>query len=244
MAGHSKWANIKHRKGRQDAKKGKVFTKLGKAISVAARQGGSDPNSNSALKDAIAKAKAANMPNDTVDRAIKRGAGELGGADYERVTYEGYGPGGVAVIVEALTDNRNRTAGDIRHAFDKNGGNLGTTGCVSFMFDKKGQIMIEKDDDIDEDELMMAALEAGAEDIEVDEEGYSITTTPEDFSSVVEMLEENSIKPVSAEVAMIPQTTAELTGEEDLKYMNRLIDMIEDNEDVQDVFHNWEMDEE
>ncbi len=243
MAGHSKWANIKHRKSRQDARKGKIFTKLGKAISVAAKQGGSDPNANSALKDAIAKAKAENMPNDTIERAIKRGAGASGGADYEKVTYEGYGPGGVAVIVETLTDNRNRTAGDIRHAFDKNGGNLGTTGCVSFLFDKKGQIMIEKNNDISEDHLMMLAIEAGAEDVEVEEEGFSIITAPEDFAAVMELLEQNNIKPVSAEVAMIPRTSASLTDEEEIKFMNRLIDMLEDNDDVQDVYHNWEMDE-
>ena len=179
MAGHSKWTNIQHRKSRQDAKKGQVFTKLGRAISVAAKEGGSDPATNSALRDAIAKAKAQNMPNDTIERAIKRGTGELGDADYQKVVYEGYGPGGVAVIVEALTENRNRTAGDVRHAFDKNKGNLGTIGCVSFLFEKKGQIIIGKTELIDDEKIFMLAIDAGAQDVEIEEEGYAIITTPE-----------------------------------------------------------------
>jgi YebC/PmpR family DNA-binding regulatory protein len=244
MSGHSKWANIQHRKGRQDAKKGKLFTKLGRAIMVAAKDGGSDPDTNAALRDAIAKAKAANMPNDTIERAIKKGAGEMDGADYQGVVYEGYGPGGVAVIVQALTDNRNRTAGDVRHAFDKNGGNLGTTGCVSFMFDKKGQIIIERADGIDEEQMMALAIESGAEDVEIDDEGYEIITDPEDFSSVLELVQRSGHKPVSAGVVMIPQTYVELQREDDIKMMNRLIDMLDDNDDVQEVYHNWDIPEE
>jgi YebC/PmpR family DNA-binding regulatory protein len=186
MSGHSKWANIKRKKEKTDAQKGKIFTKLGREILVAVRSGGPDPENNSRLKDVIAKAKAANMPNDTIMRSIKKAAGESDSASYEEVTYEGYGPGGVAVIVNAMTDNRNRTAGDVRHLFDKYNGNLGTTGCVSFMFDKKGVIVIEKKDEIDEEELMMHSIEAGAEDFNVEEEYYEITTAPGDFSSVRE----------------------------------------------------------
>ena len=241
MAGHSKWANIQHRKGRQDAKKGQVFTKLGKAISVAAKEGGDDPATNPALRDAITKAKAQNMPNDTIDRAIKRGAGELGDANYQRVVYEGYGPGGVAVIVEALTENRNRTAGDVRHAFDKNGGNLGTTGCVSYLFEKKGQIIIAKTDEVDDEQVMMIAIEAGAEDVEIEEEGYEIITLPEDFGSVLEVVQNSGLEPLAAEVAMIPNTTVALTSQDDIKFMNRLIDMLEDNDDIQNAYNNWDI---
>jgi len=244
MAGHSKWANIQHRKSRQDAKKGQIFTKLGRAISVAAKEGGSDPAVNPALRDAIAKAKAQNMPNDTIERAIKRGSGELGGADYQRVIYEGYGPGGVAVIVEALTENRNRTAGDVRHAFDKNGGNLGTTGCVSYLFEKKGQIIIEKTEQIDDERIMMLAIDAGALDVEIEEEGYTIITSPEDFGRVLEVVQESGLEPMAAEVAMIPNTTVTLTDQDDIKYMNRLIDMLEDNDDIQNVYNNWDMPDE
>jgi YebC/PmpR family DNA-binding regulatory protein len=244
MAGHSKWANIQHRKGRQDAKKGQVFTKLGRAISVAAKEGGSDPAVNSALRDAITKAKAQNMPNDTIERAIKRGAGELGDADYQRVVYEGYGPGGVAVIVEALTENRNRTAGDVRHAFDKNGGNLGTTGCVSYLFEKKGQIVIRKTNENDDEKIMMLAIEAGAEDVEIEEEGYEIITAPEDFADVLEAVQRAGLEPLAAEVAMIPNTTVALTDPDDIKHMNRLIDMLEDNDDIQNVYNNWDMPDE
>jgi len=244
MAGHSKWANIQHRKSRQDAKKGQIFTKLGRAISVAAKEGGSDPAVNPALRDAIAKAKAQNMPNDTIERAIKRGAGELGNADYQRVVYEGYGPGGVAVIVEALTENRNRTAGDVRHAFDKNGGNLGTTGCVSYLFEKKGQIIIEKTEQIDDEQIMMLAIDAGALDVEIEEEGYTIITSPEDFGRVLEAVQKSGLEPVAAEVAMVPNTTVTLTDPDDIKYMNRLIDMLEDNDDIQNVYNNWDMPEE
>ncbi|HZX46065.1 MAG TPA: YebC/PmpR family DNA-binding transcriptional regulator [Clostridia bacterium] len=244
MAGHSKWANIQHRKSRQDAKKGQIFTKLGRAISVAAKEGGSDPAVNPALRDAIAKAKAQNMPNDTIERAIKRGSGELGGADYQRVIYEGYGPGGVAVIVEALTENRNRTAGDVRHAFDKNGGNLGTTGCVSYLFEKKGQIIIEKTKQIDDEQIMMLAIDAGALDVEIEEEGYTIITSPEDFGRVLEVVQKNGLEPMAAEVAMVPNTTVTLTDQDDIKYMNRLIDMLEDNDDIQNVYNNWDMPDE
>lgn len=240
MAGHSKWANIQHRKGRQDAKRGKIFTKLGKAISVAAKQGGSDPGTNSALRDAITRAKAQNMPNDTIERAIKRGAGELGDADYQQVIYEGYGPSGVAVIVEALTDNRNRTAGDIRHAFDKNGGNLGTTGCVSYLFEKKGQIIIEKAEGIDDEQVMMLAIDGGAEDVEIEDEGYQIITSPGDFGTVLETVQKNGLEPMAAEVAMIPNTNVTLDGDDNTKFMTRLIDMLEDNDDVQNVYHNWD----
>ncbi len=238
MSGHSKWANIKNRKGKQDAAKGKIFTKMAKYIAVAAREGGSDPEMNARLRDAVAKAKAANMPNDNIDRAIKKGAGELQGAVYEEITYEGYGPSGVAVIVQCLTDNKNRTAADVRHAFDKNGGNLGTSGCVGFMFTKKGRIMIEKSDEIDEDELMMMALDAGAEDMETSEDGYEISTAPEDFSAVIEALKENNIEVLSGEVAMIPSTETAL-GEEDKKKMEKMLDMFDDNDDVQEVWHNW-----
>ncbi|SHE27002.1 YebC/PmpR family DNA-binding transcriptional regulator [Alkalibacter saccharofermentans] len=239
MAGHSKWANIKHKKGKADAAKGQVYTKLSKAIAVAVKEGGSDPEMNSRLRDAVTKAKANNMPNDNIDRAIKKGAGELGSANYEEITYEGYGPGGVAVIVQALTENKNRTAGDVRHAFDKNGGNLGTSGCVSFMFEKKGQIMIEKDDSVDEDELMMIALEAGAQDINVEAEGFEIVTEPEEFQKTCDALVEAGYEFASAEVAMIPTTYSKLS-EEDVKKMNKMLDMFDDNDDIQEVYHNWE----
>lgn len=240
MAGHSKWANIKHRKSKQDAVRGKIFTKFGKALAVAAKEGGSDPANNAKLRDIIAKAKAQNMPNDNIERAIKKGAGELGGKNYEEIVYEGYGPGGVAVIVETLTDNKNRTAGDIRHIFDKNGGNLGTTGCVSFLFERKGQLMIEKSESIDEEELMMIALDAGAEDFLTEDEGYEIISDPSDFSSVREALEKQGISFVSAEVAMIPNTQTSLS-EEEAKKMQKMLDMFDDHDDVQEVYHNWDM---
>lgn len=238
MSGHSKWANIKNRKGKQDAVKGKVFTKMAKLIAVAAREGGSDPDMNAKLRDAVAKAKAANMPNDNIDRAIKKGAGELSDAVYEEITYEGYGPSGVAVIVQCLTDNKNRTAGDVRHAFDKNGGNLGTSGCVSFMFTKRGRIFVEKSDEIDEEELMMTALDAGAEDMETSEDGYTIYTTPEDFAAVMDGIQNAGIDVLNGEVAMIPSTETAL-NEEDTKKMEKMLDMFEDNDDVQEVWHNW-----
>ena len=239
MSGHSKWSTIKHKKGKADAKRGQIFTKLAKYIAVASREGGSDPDMNAKLKEAIAKAKAANMPNENIDRAVKKGAGELQGSVYEEITYEGYGPGGVAVIVETLTDNKNRTAGDVRHAFDKNGGNLGTSGCVGFLFTKKGQIMIEKADDLDEEALMMLALDAGAEDIETADEGYEISTEPVDFGQVCDALKQEGYELASAEIAMIPSTEVELTDATEIKKMLKMIDMFDDNEDVQAVWHNW-----
>ena len=238
MSGHSKWNNIKNRKGKQDAAKGKIFTKMAKLIAVAAREGGGDPEMNSKLREAVAKAKAANLPNDNIDRAIKKGSGELGDAVFEEITYEGYGPGGAAVIVQALTDNKNRTAGDVRHIFDKNGGNLGTNGCVSYLFERAGRILIEKSDDIDEDELMMAALDAGAEDMETSEDGYEIKTAPADFASVLDQIQAAGYDVVSGEIAQIPSTETELSDEDSQK-MEKMLEMFEDNDDVQEVFHNW-----
>jgi len=240
MSGHSKWSNIKRKKEKTDAKKGKVFTKLGREITIVVRQGGSDPESNSKLKDVIAKAKAANMPNDNITRCIKKAAGELDGADYEEINYEGYGPGGVAVIVEAMTDNRNRTAADVRHYFDKFGGNLGTTGCVSFMFDKKGVILIEKDGEIKEDDLMMDVLEFDAEDFSTQEDYFEIITSPEDFSQAREILENKGYEFIEAEVQMVPQTMTELTDAKQIELMDKLIEHLEDLDDVQNVYHNWE----
>lgn len=244
MAGHSKWNNIKNKKGKEDAKRGKIFTKLGRYIMVAAKEGGSDPDYNPALKAAIEKAKAENMPNDNIERAIKKGAGELGSDSFEEIVYEGYGPAGIAVFVECLTDNRNRTAPEIRHAFDKYGGNLGTSGSVTFMFDKKGIIAIERTESIDEDELTMLAIELGAEDFEAEEEGFEIRTATEDFNTVRNGLSEAGYSFAMAELTYIPQTTVELTNPDDIKNMEKLIDMLEDNDDVQEVNHNWEMPEE
>jgi YebC/PmpR family DNA-binding regulatory protein len=238
MSGHSKFANIKHRKERQDAKKGKVFTKIGREIAVAVKEGGSDPSTNSKLRDVVTKAKANNMPNDTISRSIKKAAGELGNINYEHITYEGYGPNGVAVIVDCLTENKNRTAANVRHAFTKGGGNLGTSGCVSFMFDKKGQIIIERTDDIDEDELMMVALEAGAEDFLANDDSFEIVTLPDEMGDVNNVIEKEGITPISAEVTMIPQTTTELANDEEVKKMDRMIDMLEEDDDVQNVWHN------
>ena len=242
MAGHSKFANIKHKKARNDAQRGKIFTKMGRELTVAVKEGGgTDPELNSRLRDAIAKAKSNNMPNDTIQRSIKKASGEDGANNYERITYEGYGPSGVAVIVEALTDNKNRTASNVRHAFSKGGGNMGTTGCVSFMFDKKGEIVIERAaTEMDEDELMMLAIEAGAEDFIVEEEGFTIITDPDEFSNVHKQLEEANIVMGSAEIAMIPQTMTELTDPEDIKKMEQLMEILEDDDDVQDIFHNYD----
>ena len=244
MAGHSKWNNIKNKKGKEDAKRGKVFTKLGRYIMVAAKEGGGDPEYNPALKMAIEKAKAENMPNDNIERAIKKGSGELGEDNFVEVIYEGYGPGGVAIFAACLTDNRNRTAPDVRHAFDKNNGNLGQDGCVTFMFDRKGLIAIEKADKIDEDELTMLAIELGAEDFTVEEEGYEILTAPEDFAIVRDGLKKEGYEFAMVEITYIPQNTIELTDEDELKNMENLIDMLEDLDDVQEVYHNWEMPEE
>ena len=238
MSGHSKWNNIKQRKGKQDVARGKVFTKMAKLIAVAAREGGGDPEMNAKLREAVAKAKAANMPNDNIDRAVKKGSGELNDAIYEEITYEGYGPGGAAVIVQTLTDNKNRTAADVRHIFDKNGGNLGTNGCVGFLFERAGRIFVEQSDDIDEDELMMTALDAGAEDMETSEDGYEIRTAASDFAQVLEALQNAGVSVASGEIAQIPSTESELS-EEDSKKMEKMLDMFDDNDDVQEVFHNW-----
>ncbi len=243
MSGHSKWATIKRKKGAIDAKRGKIFTKLGRELMVAVKEGGPDPDSNSKLRDAIAKAKANNMPNDTISRSIKKASGEGSGNEYFEMVYEGYGPSGIAVVVETLTDNKNRTAGDLRHFFDKNGGNLGQNGCVSFMFDRKGVIVVEKADGIDEDTLMMDALEAGADDFNVEDECYEILTAVESFSSVREKLEQSGYAFVQAEINYIPQTTTTLEDEEAIKKMEKLIDMLEENDDVQNVYHTWEMPE-
>lgn len=242
MSGHSKWSTIKRKKGANDAQRAKIFTKIAREIIVAVKAGGPDPDNNASLKDVIAKARSNNMPNDNINRTIKKAAGDTDTSTYENITYEGYGPNGVAVIVNALTDNRNRTAADVRHAFDKFGGNMGQNGCVSFMFDKKGVIIIENDD-IDEDEITMDALEAGAEDIEVDTDSIEITTAPEDLSAVREALEAKYTL-ASAEVSMVPQTMTELTDPDSIKNMNRMLEMLEDNDDVQDVYHNWDMPDE
>lgn len=241
MSGHSKWATIKRKKGANDAQRGKIFTKLGRELAVAVKTGGSaDPASNAKLKDVIAKCKSNNMPNDTIMRSIKKASGEGNSTNYEENVYEGYGPNGVAVIVETLTDNKNRTAADMRHYFDKFGGNLGTSGCVMFMFDKKGVILIENDGSKDEDQVMMDALEAGAEDVEVNADGIEITTDPNSVSAVAEALEGMGYKLEQAEAQYVPQTETALTDEQDVLMMNRLIEHLEDCDDVQNVWHNWE----
>ena len=240
MSGHSKFANIAHKKAANDAAKGKIFTRLGKEIMVAVKEGGPDVNNNSKLRQVVAKAKASNMPNDTIDRAIKKAASS-DKTDYESVTYEGYGPNGTAIIVEALTDNRNRAASNIRNAFTKGGGNVGTPGCVSFMFDKKGQMIVAKEEcDKDADELMMMALDAGAEDFNEEDDCYEITTAPDDFDAVNEALTNDGITFASAEVTMIPQTYVELTSEDDLKKMRRILALLDEEDDVQNVYHNWD----
>ena len=240
MSGHSKFANIKHRKEKNDAQKGKIFTKLGREIMVAVKQGGADPENNTRLKEIINKAKANNMPNDTISRSVKKASGEAGDVNYENITYEGYGPGGVAVMVVCLTDNKNRTAANVRHALSKYGGNLGTSGCVSFMFEKKGQIIIEKSDDIDEDELMMAAIEAGADDMNTEDEGYEILIEPDMFNEVNDTLSDLGYKFLSAEVTMMPSTMTELGGDEDIKSIEKMLDQLEEDDDVQDVYTNWD----
>lgn len=241
MSGHSKFANIKHKKEKNDAAKGKIFTIIGKEIAIAVKEGGPNPDNNSKLRDVIAKAKSNNMPNDTIERGIKRAAGDINSVNYETVTYEGYGPSGVAIIVETLTDNRNRTAANVRSAFTKGGGSVGAMGCVSYMFDKKGLIIVDKEEyDGDADELMMIALDAGAEDFSDEEDSYEITTAPDDFSVVREGLEAAGIPMASAEVTMIPQTWTALTSEEDIKKINRTLDMLDEDDDVQNVYHNWD----
>ena len=241
MSGHSKWNNIKNKKEKTDAQKGKVFTKIGKEIQICVRDGGGDPNTNGKLRDLIAKAKANNVPNDNIERAIKKALG-ADSVQYEEIIYEGYGPSGVAVIVETATDSRNRTASDVRHFFDKYGGNLGASGCVSYMFDDKGVIILLKEDneDVDEDALMEAALEAGAEDFSSDDETYEITTEPDDLYAVREALEKLGYKVESAEEDKIPQNYVTLENEDDIKNMNLLIEHLEDSDDVQEIYHNWE----
>ena len=241
MSGHSKFANIKHKKEKNDAKKGKIFTVIGREIVVAVKEGGPDPANNSKLRDVIAKAKANNMPNDTIERGIKKAAGDANADNFEKLTYEGYGPNGVAVIVEVLTDNRNRAAANVRNAFTKGGGNMGTSGCVSFMFDEKGLIVIDKEEvEMDEDELMMLAVEAGAEDFGVEDDSYEITTSPDEFETVREALEKEGIPMASAEITMIPQTYTVLNNEDDIKKMNKLLDMLDDDDDVKNVYNNWD----
>ena len=241
MSGHSKFANIKHKKEKNDAKKGKIFTVIGREIVMAVKAGGSDPANNSKLRDVIAKAKANNMPNDTIDRGIKKAAGADSADSYEKAVYEGYGPNGVAIIVETLTDNKNRTAGNVRNAFTKGNGSIGTQGCVSFMFDQKGQIIIDKEEcEMDPDELMMLALDAGAEDFSEEEDSYEVITAPEDFSAVREALEKAGVPMMEADVTMIPQNWVELTDEESIKKMQRILDLLDEDDDVQATYHNWD----
>ena len=241
MSGHSKFANIKHKKEKNDAAKGKIFTVIGRELAVAVKEGGPDPANNSKLRDIIAKAKANNMPNDTIDRGIKKAAGDANSVNYEQVTYEGYGPSGIAIIVEALTDNKNRTASNVRSAFTKGNGNMGNSGCVSYMFDKKGQIIIDKEEcEMDADDLMMIALDAGAEDFAEEEDSFEILTDPDTFSEVREALEAEGIPMVSAEVTMIPQTYVTLTDEKDIKSIQKTLDLLDDDDDVQEVYHNWD----
>ena len=241
MSGHSKFANIKHKKEKNDAAKGKIFTILGREIAVAVKEGGPDPANNFKLAQVVAKAKSNNMPNDTIERGIKKAAGDVGNVNYEYITYEGYGPGGIAIIVDALTDNKNRTAANVRSAFTKGNGNIGTPGCVSFMFDKKGQIIIDKEEcDMEADDLMMTALDAGAEDFSEEEDSYEVLTAPDDFSTVREALDKAGLPIAEAQVAMIPQTTVELTDEKSLKDIQRILDLLDDDDDVTDVWHNWD----
>ncbi len=241
MSGHSKFANIKHKKEKNDAAKGKIFTIIGREIAVAVKEGGPDPANNYKLAQIIAKAKSNNMPNDTIERGIKKASGEGSNVNYEYCTYEGYGPSGTAIIVKCLTDNKNRTASNVRNAFTKGNGSIGTQGCVSYMFDEKGQIIIDKEEcDMDPDELMMVALDAGADDFVEEEDSYEITTDPADFEEVRKALEEAGIPFVSAEVSMIPQTYVTLTDETDLKNINKILDLLDDEDDVQEVYHNWE----
>ena len=240
MSGHSKFANIKHKKEKNDAAKGKMFTIIGKEIAVAVKEGGADPDNNSKLRDVIAKAKANNMPNDTIERGIKKAAGNVNAVNYESVTYEGYGPNGTAIIVDALTDNKNRTAANVRNAFTKGGGNVGTQGCVSYMFDQKGQIIIDKEEcEMDADELMMLALDAGAEDFNEEEDSYEVLTAPDDFSAVREAIENAGAPIAEAQVAMIPQTYVDLTDEQALKDLQRTLDLLDEDDDVTDVWTNW-----
>lgn len=240
MSGHSKWANIKNKKGKTDAARAKVFTKLGKELQIAVKAGGPNPDANSKLKDVIAKAKAANMPNDNIQRSIKKASGEGANDVMEEITYEGYGPSGVAIIAQCVTDNRNRTAADVRHVFDKFGGNMGTSGCVSFMFDQKGVIVIENDGDKDEDTVMMDALDAGAQDFSADEDAFEIITEPADFGGVRDALEAKGYEFLEASIRMVPQNYVHIEDEKQLEQIERLLDGLDDNDDVMEVYHNWE----
>ncbi|MFZ5631381.1 MAG: YebC/PmpR family DNA-binding transcriptional regulator [Bacillota bacterium] len=240
MSGHSKWATIKRKKAKVDAARGRLFTQLSKEIILAAKQGGGDPDKNLRLKNAIAKAKEANVPNDNIQRSIMKGTGELGGGNYEEIVYEGYGPGGVAVMIELLTDNRNRTAGEIRHLFSKNGGNLGETGCVSWMFEKKGLIVVDKEAGVNEDDLLMAALDAGAEDVRSEEDVFEILTDPDSFEEVRDDLEGRGIKPAEAQISMIPKSTVKIEGVQ-AEQMMKLLDGLEELDEVEEVYTNFEM---
>ena len=240
MSGHSKWANIKHKKGKADALRGKITTKISREITIAVRMGGADPTGNMKLKLALSKAKANNIPKDNIQRAIQKGAGALEGQSFEEITYEGYGPAGVAMMVSCLTDNRNRTAADVRHVFSKYGGNLGATGCVGYMFQQKGVFAVSKETGVEEDDLMMVALEAGAEDIKNEEEGFEIVTTPDAFDDVEKALADAGIEVEMAEITMIPDTMAELSAE-DAERVQKMLDVLEDLDDVQDVYHNADL---
>ncbi|MGF7185342.1 YebC/PmpR family DNA-binding regulatory protein [Desulfitispora alkaliphila] len=241
MAGHSKWSNIKHKKARQDAQRGKIFTKIAREIIVAAKQGGGDPEANAKLKAVIQKAKANNMPNDNINRAIQRGTGEIDGVDYEEIVYEGYGPGGIAILINLTTDNRNRTAGEIRHLFSKNDGNLGETGCVAWMFKRTGVITLKKNDNLDEEELMLIVLDAGAEDMEVQEEVIEVRTEAENMDAVEGELKSAGYEVRSSEITMLPENTIEVTDIEQAKKVLKLFDLLEDHDDVQDVYSNFDI---
>ena len=244
MSGHSKWHNIQAKKGKADAQRGAIFTKIGREIAIAVREGGANPESNGKLRDIIAKAKANNMPNDNIQRSIKKASGELSNVVYEEITYEGYAPGGVAVIVDTISDNRNRTASDVRHCFAKYGGNLGTTGSVGFMFDERGVLVVEREPGSDEDEMMMIALDAGAEDVKVDDDVFEIYTAPNDFSTVRENLEKQGFSFLSAEVQKIPQNTVEVTDPDTIQKIQKMLDLLEESDDVQNVYHNADLPDE
>ena len=241
MSGHSKFANIKHKKEKNDAAKGKIFTVIGREIAVAVKEGGPDPGNNSKLRDVIAKAKANNVPNDTIERGIKKAAGDADSVNYIQATYEGYGPSGTAIIVQCLTDNKNRTAADVHNAFSKGQGSVGTPGCVSYMFDERGQIIVDKEaTDMSADDIMMMALDAGADDVEEEDDSFVITSSPADFSAVREALEKEGLPMADASVTMVPQTYVQLTSEEDIRNINRILDLLDESDDVQEVYHNWE----
>ena len=244
MSGHSKWHNIQAKKGKADAQRGAIFTKIGREIAIAVREGGANPESNGKLRDIIAKAKANKMPNDNIQRSIKKASGELSNVVYEEITYEGYAPGGVAVIVDTISDNRNRTASDVRHCFAKYGGNLGTTGSVGFMFDERGVLVVEREPGSDEDEMMMIALDAGAEDVKVEEDVFEILTAPADFSTVRENLEKQGFSFLSAEVQKIPQNTVEVTDPDTIQKIQKMLDLLEESDDVQNVYHNADLPDE